>query len=391
MPPRKLIFLLALAILVASGAAGGGAGAKGRGAGHAGGGGAKGRGGGRAGGGGAKGRGGGHAGGGGAQGILAEPHRTPDVVVALPPGLPGAVTSIADALKLLENKMRRADGYFVIYIKAGEYKEYLNITTENVVFFGDGMDSTIITGSRSKKKGFNTELSATVAVLADGFMARDLSIQNTAGDPVDEQAVALLVSSGNSVFFRCDIRGYQDTLFAKEPRVCVKEPLGSVVLRLGSVDLSEIVPIDWLLAPNTGFIFQSCSVDISPLPGESLTGMSATYLGRPWQSHARVVFMFGSISSVVHLDGWTPWNGTSLAGGKAPLHEHEKHMYFASYKNHVLGSKKPVYWHNFTEINTAEEKHYTPKRFLHADSWLRATGLACYLGLEARTKGTVAT
>ncbi|KAI5009581.1 hypothetical protein ZWY2020_011718 [Hordeum vulgare] len=111
------------------------------------------------------------------------------------------------------------------------------------------MDSTIITGSRSKKKGFNTELSATVAVLADGFMARDLSIQNTAGDPVDEQAVALLVSSGNSVFFRCDIRGYQDTLFAKEPRVCVKEPLGSVVLRLGSVDLSEIVPIDWLLAP----------------------------------------------------------------------------------------------------------------------------------------------
>lgn len=56
----------------------------------------------------------------------------------------------------------------------------------------------------------NSTLMALEGVSGDGFWARDMTFENTAG-PAKEQAVALRVSSDLSAFYRCSFRGYQDT------------------------------------------------------------------------------------------------------------------------------------------------------------------------------------
>ncbi|KAM1587541.1 hypothetical protein FF1_026701 [Malus domestica] len=51
----------------------------------------------------------------------------------------------------------------------------------------------------------------------DGFIARDITFENTAG-PQKHQAVALRSDSDRSVFNRCQTRDYQDTLYAHTMR-----------------------------------------------------------------------------------------------------------------------------------------------------------------------------
>ncbi|KAL5222026.1 hypothetical protein ABZP36_026739 [Zizania latifolia] len=108
---------------------------------------------------------------------------------------------------------------YVIYVKKGVYKETVDIKKKkwNLVLVGDGMNVTVISGHRNYVDGYTTFRSATVAVNGKGFMARDLTFENTAG-PSKHQAVALRCNSDLSVFYRCGFEGYQDTLYAHSLR-----------------------------------------------------------------------------------------------------------------------------------------------------------------------------
>ncbi|KAI4370137.1 hypothetical protein MLD38_018517 [Melastoma candidum] len=78
---------------------------------------------------------------------------------------------------------RSGTSRYIIYIKTGVYNENVEVGNKlkNIMFVGDGMGKTIITGSRSVGGGYTTFRSATVAAVGDGFIARDLTIRNTAG------------------------------------------------------------------------------------------------------------------------------------------------------------------------------------------------------------------
>ena len=74
----------------------------------------------------------------------------------------GNYKTITEALDAASK--RAGSGRFVIHVKSGVYAEYLVIGKDlkNIMLVGDGMGSTIITGSRSNGGGFTTFNSATV-------------------------------------------------------------------------------------------------------------------------------------------------------------------------------------------------------------------------------------
>jgi hypothetical protein len=72
---------------------------------------------------------------------------------------------------------------------------------------GAGAGETVVAGWRSVQDRFKTFHTATVSVLGDGFMMRDMTVENRAV-PAKQQAVA----------YRCAVLGYPDTLYAHAQR-----------------------------------------------------------------------------------------------------------------------------------------------------------------------------
>ncbi|KAH9310066.1 hypothetical protein KI387_037977, partial [Taxus chinensis] len=86
-------------------------------------------------------------------------------------------------------------------------------------------------------------------VNADGFMARDITFQNTAG-PDSHQAVALRVDGDLSDFHNCAILGHQDTLYTHSLRQFYKN------CRIeGTVDF---------IFGNSAAIFENCVILVRP-------------------------------------------------------------------------------------------------------------------------------
>ncbi|CAL5381499.1 unnamed protein product [Camellia sinensis] len=215
---------------------------------------------------------------------------------------------------------------FVIYVKAGVYHENVQIKVKNVMLIGDGIGKTIITGSKSVGGGSTTFQSATVAVVGDGFIARGITVRNTAG-AVQQQAVALRVGSDLSVFYQCSFEAYQDTLYVHSLRQFFRECdiYGTVDFIFGNSAVvfqncniyarSPPNKTNTLTAQgrtdpnqNTGISIHNCKVTAAPdlVPVQSTVN---TYLGRPWQMYSRTVFMNTFLDSLINPTGWMPWNG----------------------------------------------------------------------------------
>ncbi|KAK1312902.1 putative pectinesterase/pectinesterase inhibitor 51 [Acorus calamus] len=230
------------------------------------------------------------------------------------------------------------DRRFVIYIKAGVYDEIVRVPFErtNVVFLGEGMGKTVITGNLNVGMvGVSTYNTATVGVSGDGFMAKDLTIENTAG-PDAHQAVAFRSDSDLSVIESVEFRGHQDTLYAHSLRQYYKSCLISGTVDFIFGNSASVFQNSTLLirprqlspekgetdavtaqgrtdpAQSTGFVFLNCSID----GDDEFMGyfnakptIHKVYLGRPWKEFSRTVFVDCYMGKVVRPEGWLPWLG----------------------------------------------------------------------------------
>ncbi|KAL9256586.1 putative pectinesterase/pectinesterase inhibitor 51 [Drosera capensis] len=227
---------------------------------------------------------------------------------------------------------------FVIYIKEGVYEETVRVPFEktNVVFVGDGMGRSVITGSlNTGLLGITTYLTATVGVLGDGFMAYGLTFQNTAG-PDAHQAVAFRSDSDLSYIENCEFLGNQDTLYVHSLRQLYKSChiQGNVDFIFGAaaavfqdctilVRPRQVKPekgetntitahgrID--PAQSVGFAFLGCVIngtdDYMKLY-YSKPSVHKNYLGRPWKQYSRTVFINCTLGDLISPDGWSPWSG----------------------------------------------------------------------------------
>lgn len=75
----------------------------------------------------------------------------------------GNFSTINDAIAAAPNNSASTDGYFLIYVTAGVYEEYVSIAKNKryLMMVGDGINQTILTGNRSVVDGWTTFNSAT--------------------------------------------------------------------------------------------------------------------------------------------------------------------------------------------------------------------------------------
>ncbi|XP_011047961.1 PREDICTED: pectinesterase-like, partial [Populus euphratica] len=268
---------------------------------------------------------------------------TPDVVVAADGSGKYRTVSAAVAAAPKHSAKR-----YIIKIKAGVYRENVEVPSEktNIMFLGDGRKKTIITSSRNVVDGGTTYHSATVAVVGQGFLARDITFQNTAGAS-KYQAVALRVESDFAAFYKCGILAYQNTLYVHSNRQFFTN-----CYIAGTVDF---------IFGNSAAVFQDCDIHARrPNPGQTITitaqGRSdpnqntgiviqksrigatrdlqharsnfSAYLGRPWKEYSRTVIMQSSISDVISPAGWREWKGRFALDT----------LHFAEYENSGAGA-----------------------------------------------------
>ncbi|XP_002517239.3 probable pectinesterase/pectinesterase inhibitor 51 isoform X1 [Ricinus communis] len=311
---------------------------------------------------------------------------TADVTVCKD-GSNGCYKTVQEAVNTApDNEMGRR---FVVHIKEGVYNEIVRIPLEkkNVVFLGDGMGKTVITGSLTAgQPGVSTYNTATVGVLGDGFMASGLTFQNTAGAPT-HQAVAFRSDSDLSFIENCEFIGHQDTLYAHSLRQFYKSCRieGNVDFIFGNSAAifqdCEIVVNPRQEKPEkgennavtahgrtdpaqaTGFVFQNCLINGTEeymALFHSKPGAHKNYLGRPWKEYSRVVFIHCNFEAIITPEGWMPWTGDFAL----------KTLYYGEFENSGPGSNLSgrVKWSS--QIPAEHVYTYSVQNFIQGDEWI---------------------
>ncbi|KAK5783494.1 hypothetical protein PVK06_038003 [Gossypium arboreum] len=241
----------------------------------------------------------------------------------------------------------------VIYIKAGIYDEYTTVDKQytNIMMYGDGPRKTIVTSCKGVKNGggITTWQTATFSAIGNGFIAKSMGFQNTAG-PEKHQAVALRIQLDKSAFFNCRIDAYQDTLYNQANRqfFCNCVISGTIDFIFGDsptvIQNSLIIvrrPMDNqfntvtaqgkdFIDENTGTIIQNCKI----VPEQKLFNdrfKIATYLGRPWKKFSTTIIMESTLGDFIKPEGWMLFEGLDKVN-------YEETLYYAEYKNRGPGA-----------------------------------------------------
>lgn len=231
------------------------------------------------------------------------------------------------------------------------------------------------------------------AVVGDGFIARDITIENSAG-PSKHQAVALRSGSDRSAFYRCSFVGYQDTLYVHSFRQFYREcdVYGTVDFIFGNAAVvfqkcnlyarkpnpnqKNIFTAQGREDPNqnTGISIINCKLAAAAdlLPVQS---MFKTYLGRPWKNYSRTIITHSQLDDLIDPAGWLEWDGDFALST----------LDYGEYKNRGPGSdtSNRVTWPGYRVINSTEDvKPFTVPNFIQGDDWLPAYNIPYSSGLS---------
>lgn len=230
------------------------------------------------------------------------------------------------------------------------------------------------------------------AISGDGFIAKDITFENTAG-PQKHQAVALRSGSDYSIFYRCSFKGYQDTLYVYSKRQFYKECdiygtidfiFGNAAAILQSCNIYVRKPMNNQMNTitaqgrsdpneNTGIVIHDSIIkaaqDLKPVQGSF-----QTFLGRPWRMYSRTMIMKSHIDGLVDIAGWAPWSGDFAL----------KTLYYGEYMNYGPGADTHgrVKWPGYHAIKSpVDAEKFTVRNFLTGDEWIPGTGVPFTSGL----------
>nr|XP_043616355.1 pectinesterase-like [Erigeron canadensis] len=326
--------------------------------------------------------------------LMQIPRPRPTVVVAMDGS--GNFTTITAAVSAAPNRTTPGNR-FVILIKAGIYNENLVIPRNkvNIMLVGQGMNSTILTGSRNFVDGYTTFTSATLTVIGNNFMARDLTIINTSG-PEKRQAVAVRVTS-DAAFYHCQFISNQDTLYAHSLSQLYRECAihGTVDFIFGNaaaifhrclilvrkpiLGQRNVITAQGRLDPNqnTGISLEYCTIMASPEFSIADRANFSTFLGRPWRNYSRTIVMRSYLGDIIDPQGWCAWDKYSNLNT----------IDYIEYMNFGPGAdtKKRVQWAGYHSNSSRDVDKFSIQSFLpEANEWLRSTNLPLCSGLYAK-------
>ncbi|WP_179413453.1 pectinesterase family protein [Mucilaginibacter sp. E4BP6] len=268
-----------------------------------------------------------------------------------------------------------------ILIKNGIYHEKLVIPSwkTKISLVGEDKEHTIITNSDYSGKAnpggndafgkdkFTTYTSYTVLVQGNDFVAKNLTIENTAGKV--GQAVALHVEGDRCIVKNCNLLGNQDTLYAATENSrqyytdCFIQGTTDFIFGEATAVFSHCViknlTNSYITAPSTtprqqfGYVFFDCKLIAD-------SSARKVYLGRPWRPYARSVYIHTEMGAQITPVGWDNW--------KNP--DNEKTAFFAEYESTGPGAntKDRAAWSH--QLTSKELKTYTIANILSGkDGW----------------------
>lgn len=229
------------------------------------------------------------------------------------------------------------------------------------------------------------------AVSGDYFIAKDIGFENTAG-PEKHQAVALRVGADRSIFYNCQMDGYQDTLYTHTYRQFYRDCVISGTVDFVFGDAAAVFqnctflvrkPMDNQqcivtaqgrknVRQPTGIVFQNCTIiDDSSL--QPVKNKFRSYLGRPWKEYSRTVIMESFIGDVIQPEGFLPWSGTFALDT----------LFYTEFNNRGPGSNKDkrVKWPGIEELSPDRIQHFTATKFIEGDSWVPSSKVPYASGL----------
>ena len=281
----------------------------------------------------------------------------------------------------------------VISVAPGVYHEVLTINKPNITIRSPykNASKTVIVADKSAGTAGGTHNSATVNVLANNFLAENITIENNydATHPdvkKGRQAVALLVRGDRDIFDNVRLLGGQDTLYADAKachgrgatRACVPArqffyhcfvqgnidfifgdgktvfdhcTINSTPHSKGTITAqSKSYP-----QQNSGFVFNDCRLTAAP-------GVHNVYLGRPWRPYSTVVYLNTWMGKQIAPAGWIAWH---------PGKTHRlATSFYAEYHSTGPGanpSKREPYSKQLTK---KQAKKFEPQNFLRgSDKW----------------------
>jgi len=320
--------------------------------------------------------------------LLAATNISADVVVAKDGS--GKYKTINEALADIPKKNSKT---FVIYIKEGVYQETLILDKDKtfVTMIGDGPTKTKITGNKNFVDGTPTFKTSTVSVVGNNFMAKDIGFENSAG-AAKHQAVALNVQSDLSIFYNCQIDGYQDTLYAHTHRQFYRDCTISGTIDFIFGDASAVFQNCKMVIrkpmenqqcivtaqgrsyerEDTGLVLQGCTITAEPayLP---MKDKNKAFLGRPWRQYSRTIIMQSHIEGIIQPEGWLPWMGNFALDT----------CFYAEVGNMGPGAglANRVKWRGIRTLTLNQAQQFTPGTFLGGNSWIQPTGVPYVPGL----------
>jgi len=263
-----------------------------------------------------------------------------------------------------------------IHIKAGVYREEVVIPAnkQRLHIKGDGPENTLIVYGKYAEQYWpgtehkiGTSGSATLYVHADYVTFEDLSISNDAGEGKEIGQAVAVFTNGDFIFFhRCCLLGNQDTLYTFG-----RYNQNGGLMRAFFLDCYIEGTTDFIFGPSTvlfrhcvihqkknsyvtaastpegepyGYVFENCRLTADE-------GVTKSYLGRPWRSWAKTVFVNCYLGAHILPEGWHDWEKP----GKPNTKERCYYAEYGSYGPGAASAEQRVPWsHQLTAEQAAD-------------------------------------